>query len=207
MRIRSPARAVNHASSAVAVSSVAPVPKAGEAATTPAAAPAAPTSRANESVRALIFSGRMSAGLGGGALDGRLPSVARHLVDRAEHAGRQPFELGGVDPRRELGRPAPGAIGIRHRSSSSAPRAYSCADGARRRSCRASDDRCAGAVRDRRDVHAQRRPRLAVLRGRARARDAHRRHPPRGDGDVRRRGLRQAHTQDRASQCSPPDRA
>ena len=61
----------------MAVSSVAPVPKAGEAATTPAAAPAAPTSRANESVRALIFSGRIWPGWAAA----RLTAASHRLLD------------------------------------------------------------------------------------------------------------------------------
>ncbi len=60
VRMRSPARPVNHASSAIAASNVAVVPTAGVAAAAPAPAPKAPSSRANESVSAFIFSGRTS---------------------------------------------------------------------------------------------------------------------------------------------------
>ena len=42
-------------------------------------------------MRALTFSGGCRPGEVGGALHGRVPTIARHLVDRAEHAGRQPL--------------------------------------------------------------------------------------------------------------------
>ncbi len=60
--------------------------------------------------------------------------------------------------------------------------------GTRRRTGRSG----AAAVRDRRDVHAERRPHLAALRGGSQPGDASRRHPPRTVRHVRRRGLRQA---------------
>src|SRR5215218_794501 len=86
VRIRSPARAVNQPSSAVAVSSVAPVPNAGDAATTPAAAPAAPTSRANESVSAFTFSGRIRPGCAAA----RLTAASQRLLETSSIVPRMP---------------------------------------------------------------------------------------------------------------------
>ncbi len=60
--------------------------------------------------------------------------------------------------------------------------------GTRRRTSRSGT----AAIRDRRDVHAQRGPHLAALRGSSQPGDARRRHSPRTVRHVRRRGLRQA---------------
>ena len=64
-------------------------------------------------------------------------------------------------------------------------------NGAHRRARRGARSPPCG-VRRRRDVHAQRRPHLAAVRGGPQPGRARRRHPPRAVGDVRRRGLRQA---------------
>jgi hypothetical protein len=69
---------------------------------------------------------------------------------------------------------------------------------AHRRARRAADGRRAAGVRDRHDVHPERRAHLAVLRGGAGPWHAGDRHPPRAVGHVRRRGVRQADAAARA---------
>ena len=65
--------------------------------------------------------------------------------------------------------------------------------GSDRRTRRPPDGRCVAAVRRRRDVHAERRAHLAVVRRGSRARHARGRHAPRAVGRVRRGGLLEAH--------------